>query len=342
MNEYIKELKILRTEITAIKNSISSMKTINNKWFGVEYEYERDEDGNIKSDEDGNPIIKLDEYGYPIIKETGLGKYSKFLIDEFKKHFLISYLRDDEGNLILDEDKNPIINTENIGTISKLIINSFIKYLEVPYKKDGNGKYILDNDGNKIFDEEYLGDNPNYFLYKLLQYFKIEYTNNGTDIIVNESTLGEVTKFIYSEFSKRFDTPNGEFSKYINKSFEDRFSIEDEESADGTITALLKFNHNEVITKIDKFVKDNTNNFNAIILKLDTIENTINGISDKLNTISENVISAKDNANSAFNKAWDNALSLTSITTTLNSLGTAIYEIKNIVDTIDHNTKPTE
>ena len=71
MNEYIKELKILRTEITTLKNAIGSLKKSNSAQFAVEFE----------TDEDGN--IKLDKDGYPIIKESTIGKFSKLIIDEF-------------------------------------------------------------------------------------------------------------------------------------------------------------------------------------------------------------------------------------------------------------------
>jgi hypothetical protein len=84
MNEYLKELKILRTEITTLKNTISGLKKSNSAQFTVEFE----------TDEDGN--IKLDKDGYPIIKESTIGKFSKLIIDEFKPSLpinIISFLR---------------------------------------------------------------------------------------------------------------------------------------------------------------------------------------------------------------------------------------------------------
>lgn len=131
MNDYIKELKILRTEITSLRNVISSMKKSNSAQFTVEYE--TDEDGNIKFDEDGNPVIK----------QSTVGKFSKLIIDEFKKYLESSFTIGSDGKIIVDTDK--------LGKFTKYIYNEFddVKVLFNIGEESSEGETIS-NDGEVI------------------------------------------------------------------------------------------------------------------------------------------------------------------------------------------------
>ena len=128
MNEYPKELKILRTEITTLKNTISGLKKSNSAQFAVEFE----------TDEDGN--IKLDKDGYPIIKESTIGKFSKLIINEFKKYL--------ESNFTITSDGKIIVDTDKIGKFAKYIYNEFDDVKEL-FKIDTSSfeNGISSNDG---------------------------------------------------------------------------------------------------------------------------------------------------------------------------------------------------
>lgn len=237
MNEYIKELKILRTEITVIKNLINSSRTLNSRQFNVEYEYEveLDEDGNpkldekgnviLKLDKDGKPILKLDENGYPIVKDTS-GKFTNFIVDKFKSHFNFTYALDDKGEIlydvegypiigstVLDEDGNikldkngkPVTTQDYLGSIVKFIIKEFIDYHKVEKLKNEKGELVLDKEGKDSINEKTLGRIPNYVLRKFLEYLKIDISKDKTGkITVNEEDLGKIPQYVLHKIIEYF------------------------------------------------------------------------------------------------------------------------------------------
>lgn len=237
MNEYIKELKILRTEITVIKNLINSSRTLNSRQFNVEYEYEieLDEDGNpkldekgnviLKLDKDGKPILKLDENGYPIVKDTS-GKFTNFIVNKFKSHFNFTYALDDKGEIlydvegypiigstVLDEDGNikldkngkPITTQDYLGSIVKFIIKEFIDYHKIEKLKNEKGELVLDKEGKDSINEKTLGRVPNYVLRKFLEYLKIDISKDKTGkITVNEEDLGKIPQYVLHKIIEYF------------------------------------------------------------------------------------------------------------------------------------------
>ncbi|MEA4896972.1 MAG: SH3 domain-containing protein [Christensenellaceae bacterium] len=109
-----------------------------------ESKYQRDEDGNLILDENGNPIplepmegevqYKRDEEDNLVLDENG--EPVAVVEEDEPAPFESKYQRDGDGNLILDENGNPIPLEPTEG--------------EVQYKRDADGNLELDENGEPV------------------------------------------------------------------------------------------------------------------------------------------------------------------------------------------------
>lgn len=202
-SKYLDEIKILRGEITLLKNIVNKNGKASSASSRVSYK--KDEEGNIITDSRGNPVVN----------EAKLNSSSALLLETFKKYFNLQYKVNENGDLVLDEDKQIIIDTKTIGFVTELIISLFDTHFKIPYKKDENGLYKRDEDDNKIMNNDILDINTNFIPHKLLQYFNYSYllVKEGEDEgkfvldaqgnkIVDEEHLGIIIKLILKEFDK--------------------------------------------------------------------------------------------------------------------------------------------
>ncbi len=116
------------------------------------WEYEKDEDGNILMDKDGNPIIKVDASGNKIqaTNEDGTPKY-EILLDK-NGHKVIA--TDADGNKIIlkDKDGNLLDATVEISNLSVDISGLQYSSMTIPLTtQSGKANYIERNDpGDKV------------------------------------------------------------------------------------------------------------------------------------------------------------------------------------------------
>lgn len=116
------------------------------------WEYEKDDEGNILMDDDGNPIIKVDASGNKIqaTNEDGTPKY-EILLDE-NGHKVIA--TDADGNKIIlkDKDGNLLDATVEISDLSVEISGLQYSSMTIPLTtQSGKANYIERNDsGDKV------------------------------------------------------------------------------------------------------------------------------------------------------------------------------------------------
>ena len=246
---------------------------------------------------DKNGNILLDEDGNPIMKEDGFGKIVNTIIDSFKHYINVEFSKDEAGNFILDEHQNKVLDNNKSGEISNLIVSELEKYFNLRYETTSDGNLIYDDNNNPIPISEGLGIIVNYIINQINFHFKIE---------------------------------DGQIPRYINDSFDKRFSLKDDNI--GTVINYLKNEFKKVEDGLN-IISEKADNIIKSLEILPEIASDAKSANEYAQLANTNAISAKNNSAQAL-------LDIADVAETVNNTYELLTTIKGIVDIIDSNTKP--
>lgn len=144
--------------------------------FGNDAYYQKDKNGNVIRDSNGNAILATSKYGDVMKKNMKAGDYFKIGVNHFKRSIFGGevYKTDENGRVVLDENGNPVVDYTENNIISKICNNESLvseslqevvnynvqkvsnfqkaldSYLADDVEKDENGNPILGDDGKPV------------------------------------------------------------------------------------------------------------------------------------------------------------------------------------------------